>query len=69
MRREAIEMSYFATCGFCSEIIVAELMPARGQKPVGSAERHSFPVNDNLFRVFTQDGPATQRSRGVQPAA
>jgi hypothetical protein len=65
MRRETIEMSYFAKCGFCSEIIIAELTPVRGRKPGGKVNR----MNDNRFRVMTQDQPAPRRARRVQPAA
>jgi hypothetical protein len=69
MRRETIEMSYFATCGFCSEIIVAERIPMRGRKLGGKGDRRSSPMNDNWFRVLTQDKSAPRRARRVQPAA
>jgi hypothetical protein len=65
MRHETIEMSYFATCGFCSEIIVAEQMPVRARKLVGKMDR----MNDNRFRVLAQDKSARVRARPVQPAA
>lgn len=65
MRRETIEMSYFARCGFCSEIIVAELMPIGGRKLSNQMER----MNDNRFRVMSQDKPAPRRVRRIQPAA
>jgi hypothetical protein len=65
MRRETIEMSYFAKCGFCSEIIIAELVPVRGRKLGGKATR----MNDNRFKAYTQDKPAPRRAGRVQPAA
>lgn len=64
MRRETIEMSYFAKCDFCSEIIVAELMPATGRRLSTRMDR----MNDNRFRVMSQEKPASRRRR-VQPAA
>jgi hypothetical protein len=65
MQRETIEMSYFARCGFCSEIIVAERLPIGGLKLSGQTER----LNDNRFRIMAQSKPAQRRVRRVMPAA
>lgn len=66
MRHETIEMSYFAKCGFCSEIVVAERLPIQGRNLGGKLGR----MNDNRFRMTVKSERATQRRvPRVKPAA
>jgi hypothetical protein len=71
MRREAIEMSYFARCSFCSEIIIAERIrpTADGRSSHGAADLRKRPTNDNYLGAVIEFSRPRGRASGVQPAA
>jgi hypothetical protein len=65
MGRETIEMSIFARCHFCSEIIVAERTPPSAEECwCGRSGNDTQPKNDNYFDVVMRARrPSRRRAR------
>lgn len=65
MRRETIEMSYFARCHVCSELILAERAPPAGRDcgVCGTADLRSHQTNDNYFDVVMRVRRPHRRAR------